>query len=359
MTDTSADTIAFAEKVFAILNEGHKSATYKYAVLMGLLDLCCEYHDDHGFPPQSVTTAQLARKVLEYYWPQSMPFPETRRPLRQYSVKTQQAEIISLIWKKRREHAAAVKTPHQLERHEERAFNSLLRAIERTIVQEPLPRLHNASSVDRPFIYSIWWRKEVPMREFRAGSNLIHFIDGAERHLVKLRGLLRPMLQQEWTRWVSANTGVQDKLGKYLFPESRVPLDKLRGPLLDLQDDRCFYCGGKVRKDPAVDHFLPWARTHNDNLGNLVVAHSKCNLSKSDYYASSDHLKEWVARLRGRADDLKTISEDAYWPFDGRASLGLARGIYLNLPGGVRLWRAKKEFEDYERKTVARALGVS
>ncbi len=68
------ETIRFAEKLLALLEEGSFSATYKYAVLLGLIDLCLEYADRHGDPPAVVTTTQLAHKVIELYWPLTSPF---------------------------------------------------------------------------------------------------------------------------------------------------------------------------------------------------------------------------------------------------------------------------------------------
>ena len=35
--------IRFAEKVLALLDQGSFTATYKYAVLLGLMDLCMEH----------------------------------------------------------------------------------------------------------------------------------------------------------------------------------------------------------------------------------------------------------------------------------------------------------------------------
>ena len=41
MTHTSArDVIAFGERLLALLDQGSFVATYKYAVLLGLMDLC-------------------------------------------------------------------------------------------------------------------------------------------------------------------------------------------------------------------------------------------------------------------------------------------------------------------------------
>jgi hypothetical protein len=52
--------IAFAERVVALLDEGAFTATYKYAVLLGLLDVVLERTSATGEPPSVVTTRQLA-----------------------------------------------------------------------------------------------------------------------------------------------------------------------------------------------------------------------------------------------------------------------------------------------------------
>ena len=36
------DAIRFAERVLELLDDGRYTATYKYAVLLGLMDLCLE-----------------------------------------------------------------------------------------------------------------------------------------------------------------------------------------------------------------------------------------------------------------------------------------------------------------------------
>src|SRR6185369_868992 len=68
------DAIGFAEKVLELLDEGRYTATYKYAVLLALIDLCLEGTQASGAPPEMVTTRQLADKVLEIYWPHTVPF---------------------------------------------------------------------------------------------------------------------------------------------------------------------------------------------------------------------------------------------------------------------------------------------
>ena len=76
------DAIGFAEKVLELLDEGRYTATYKYAVLMALIDLCLEGTQRSGAPPEMVTTRQLADKIVEIYWPHTMPFASRAQPVR-------------------------------------------------------------------------------------------------------------------------------------------------------------------------------------------------------------------------------------------------------------------------------------
>ena len=73
------DAIAFAEKVFTLLDETRYTTTYKLAVLLGLMDLCLENTSGSGSPPDTLTTRQLAEKVTEIYWPHTLPFGSPRR----------------------------------------------------------------------------------------------------------------------------------------------------------------------------------------------------------------------------------------------------------------------------------------
>ena len=92
--------LAFAEKLLVLLGEGHFTATYKYAVLLGLMDLCMEHVSRTGQPPESVTTRQLAEKAVELYWQHTARFPVTETVLRQnQGTRDSQAAIVSAIVK--------------------------------------------------------------------------------------------------------------------------------------------------------------------------------------------------------------------------------------------------------------------
>jgi hypothetical protein len=75
MTDADQrGAIGFAERVLELLEEGRYTATYKYAVLLALIDVCLERTQASGAPPDVITTRQLADKIVEIYWPHTVPF---------------------------------------------------------------------------------------------------------------------------------------------------------------------------------------------------------------------------------------------------------------------------------------------
>ena len=59
-------THCFAEQVLTLLDEGAFSATYKYAVMLALIDLCLEGTGRTGTAPDMVNTRQLADKILSF-----------------------------------------------------------------------------------------------------------------------------------------------------------------------------------------------------------------------------------------------------------------------------------------------------
>jgi HNH endonuclease len=57
--------------------------------------------------------------------------------------------------------------------------------------------------------------------------------------------------------------------------------------LSSIYNDKCFYCGNVIKKKASihVDHFIPWSFVQTDQLWNLVISCSSCNLAKNDKLA--------------------------------------------------------------------------
>ena len=357
------DPIRFAERLLALLEEGSFTATYKFAVLLGLMDLCLEHSNRFGEPPPMVTTRQLAEKVVSLYWSHTMPFePADSEVLRQNSGRP--AVILSRIQTFRNDIALDLGcTLHRARLIHSAEFEDLLDEVEWTLVLMPLPKLQRFGGTDDRFIYEIAWDDDVRRSRFRNThefDNRISFVGGAASHLVRLAPLLRPLIQQKWVEMVGKLNKLEvAQLESFLFGADRVSLQPVRAPLLDLQNGACFYCGGRLRSAGNVDHFFPWSRYPDDRLDNLVVAHSSCNNQKRDFLASAHHLETWTRRLSDHDATLDQIASAVDWPRDTARSLGVIRGTYLKLPDGVALWHRAREFVPSRHSDLLQALAAA
>lgn len=348
------DPIPLAERLLAVLDRGNFVSTYKYATLLGLIDLCLEHTTATGAPPTSVTTAQLADKVLALYWTHAGEMDIGAVPIvlaqnQPQKDKSGVPEIIRDIARFRDRHApdpssTMIKASRAAPAHWER----LRRAIEWKLVEMPLPKLQRIGAHDDLFLYVIGWSDDVKKSAFNAPAfdNLVRFVPGAAEALVRLAGLLRPLIQREWAALVARFNGLPESvLEEKLFGVDRAHLAKVRGPLAEVQHGRCFYCERRAGlDDSAVDHFIPWARHANDAMENLVLAHSSCNGWKSDHLAAPRHVQRWLARNEARGTELAQVAELIGWEHDSERSAGVARGIYLRLPGSTPLWVQHKDF---------------
>ena len=354
--------IAFAEKLLALLDQARTTATYKFAVLLGLTDLCLAGFTRAGTAPDSVTTDQLAAAVTALYWNQVRPFGAEQTLLRQN--RGGQARITELIRAARSTLAGGAEAPLGRARAQSPgAYARLVRDVEWTLVEMPLPKLQRVGGRDVRFIYEIAWDDQdskITRTAFneRRFDNQVRFRDGVGDHLVRLSGLLRPMLQRRWALEVSRlnpAAGLDSELEDHLFGARRIDLAPVRGALRELQDGRCFYCHGPLR-NPQVDHFIPWARVPLDAIENLVLADDSCNRSKCDSLAATDHVAEWAGRLDGRASDLVAIAATAAWESAPARVLGTARALYLPLADDALLWSSPDVFTGPDTRRLAQAL---
>ncbi|WHY79940.1 HNH endonuclease domain-containing protein [Neobacillus sp. WH10] len=77
----------------------------------------------------------------------------------------------------------------------------------------------------------------------------------------------------------------------------RSSLDQFYQVLTSFYSGKCFYCGKTIKKNKVhVDHFIPWSFVQADQLWNLVISCSNCNLSKSDKLADKYFLETVIER---------------------------------------------------------------
>lgn len=67
------EQLKFLSNIQRILDEGAFVSTYKYALLLGIADICVEHGTDYGNALR-ISTTLLAEKFVQYYSRQSKPF---------------------------------------------------------------------------------------------------------------------------------------------------------------------------------------------------------------------------------------------------------------------------------------------
>ena len=140
--DSRVDPITLAEKVFAILSNGSFSATYKYALLLALIDLCIEKVAIAQLPRDAVTitTHEIAERVVDLYWPQCVPW-KNAEVLRQYNSRDKNAAIVSVVADFRKAVGFGISAVNEARRVEPMLYRKLLKDVERTLIKDPIPRL--------------------------------------------------------------------------------------------------------------------------------------------------------------------------------------------------------------------------
>lgn len=353
--------IAFAEQCLSLLDEASYNTTYKFAVLLALMDLVVEKADKDGTLASTITTKQLAIKVIENYWHHVRAYPVLKsQPLQG---KSGQAEIISSIHKFR--DATHFGSLFDVRQNFSTQYHSLVNKVEKKLIEMPLPRLQYFGKQEHRFIYEISWSmtnvvdlKQVTAYQRNQPSsfdNRIHLLPNVADYLVNLNGLLRPMIHRSWAMQVAKMNQLEEaKLQHFLFGHERLAIHRFSDPLQELQNNRCFYCEtlfkGQAKLKPEVDHFIPWARYPNDGLANFVLAHSDCNLSKSDHFAATEHLEKWRHRNQDETqlNQLADIADQHKWELLDRSSINVANVLYGRLLPGSELWQGKGAFVGYK-----------
>jgi 5-methylcytosine-specific restriction endonuclease McrA len=349
--------------MLGLLDEGHFVATYKFAVLLALIELCEEKVASSGAAPEMVTTRELAGKAIEIYWPQTSVFDvkKSTEILRQNTGR--QAAIVQLIARFRAMTVGDASVPLSEARHQHGVpWERLVADVEWKLVEMPLPRLQFIGDQYDPFLYHINWGTGITRSESRSPEfdNRILFVGRAGDHLLRLAGLLRPLIQRHWSAMVARinrQLSEEARLDEFLFGATRIPLGSVRQPLREFQDNRCSYCDGQIRGVADIDHFIPWARHPDNGIENLVAAHGRCNSAKSSSLAALDHVKHWTDRFLQESprSQLREIAADANWDRHPARTFSVARSIYLQLTSATKLWVERRHFVPAEPRAL-RAL---
>ncbi len=352
MPTTPSRLVEIVEQVVAILDHGSFTSTYKQAVLLALVDLCKELTGPGGGLPQTVTTRQLAQKVVELYWPQTLLW-------RGQQVLSQNAsglgKIVALVQGLRA--FVSTKFPGtvslvQVQQVAEPSYREVVEKVEWILIEKPLPKLQRVGGMVHNWLYTINWNdtdnaprkgavRAYQREDRRSFDNRIFLAPEVAECFVAMHAILRPLIMQHWAMKVAnLNTLDVTYLHDFMFGADRPSLEPIRRDLRKLQDGRCFYCRATLPSSSHVDHFIPWSRHPENGIHNLVVSHRGCNTSKSNLLAAHEHVQRWRTWIFERHDDLSDIANRRTWPADVDRVVAIARAVYSHAPDRMSLWQA-------------------
>ena len=347
MGGDAVDPLLLGQRVVAILETGLRTATYKLATLMALIDHCIENMPDRPDDVLSVLIPDLAHRVLEIYWRQVRPFHG--HELRQ---STQPRARILIATNALREAAGITRTGVSVDIARLRApaaYQNAIDEIALCLAQQPLHRLQKlpGSSTSDLFLYDdSFLHDQVSWSTLSEHGDAIELKPGVAHGLARLAGLLKPALEIMWVDDVHRmnrflNAEVPDVAG-HLFGRERTALATVRQPFKEAFGPHCFYCGTHLQVNNPVDHVLPWSLVGIDGLCNLVLACAHCNGDKSGSLPAIAIVDRVLERDR---DVLEQIASEIEWPTQPDRVVAAARGIYRAQPAGVPTWSGYKQTE--------------
>lgn len=289
---TASEQLAFLRSLQRLMDEGSFVASYKFALLHAIADLCLVKGDDSGAELE-LSTSEIAEQFIRLYWPQVVPYSASaEQPILSQNTG-RQAAIVREVAEQRARYQGSLA---DLERSPT-DWGHLLREVERTVRKMPLWKLQTVRSGRLEFLY-----------ENREAGQVIRLQPGVAYCFRAFYPMLTDMIEGAWSQFVQQRNrkhlGQVVDLRSFLFGSRRKSLDAYRPLLRDVQEGRCFYCKREIKSRSEVDHFIPW-RLYSLDLGhNFVLAHPGCNSSKSDLLAAEKHLERWTERTHTWRDEL-------------------------------------------------------
>jgi len=206
--------------------------------------------------------------------------------------------------------------------------------IAEVIKDQPLDKLQTLSNHPDPFLYVI-----------NDDGESITLKEGIAYNFRYFYPMIKNSVRGAWLNFVLSVKTNKEVLGRggdleeFLFGTGRNPLTRLREPLNDIQQGKCFYCDGIIRGHGHIDHFVPWALYPFDLGHNFVLADRECNKYKKDYLASEGALEKWLSHELVNRKELETIFSSISVPHDYDVSIQVAKWAYEQADfSKARIW---------------------
>ncbi len=354
------DPLALGQRIVSVLDTGLRTATYKLATLMALVDQCVENLPTDPAASLKVPVEDLAERVIEMYWRQVVPLAGFGELNQSTQSRARIPRAVSEL--RRVAGKAGASAPAVARERVAAAYDHAVFEVSLTLVQQPLHRLQHVSGTKAgpTFLYDdSWMHDHVSMKTIASNQSSIILFPGVANGLARLSGLLKPTLEILWVEDVMRmNAGLREEspdLASHLFGRERIALGRVRDAFFDNYGAQCFYCAAPLRSTSPIDHVLPWSRVGIDGLANLVAACQRCNSDKSNSLPALEVVSQVIGRDQAI---LAAIGQHAGWPVQYVRVVRAARGLYLASPRGTPTWQGHKSTGSLDMSRLPEWAGV-
>ncbi len=334
------DFIAYIQRM---LVEGDFSATYKFALLHAIADVCVEQPLLSEQSELVIELPTLADKLITLYWHHAMPFSSEHTGesalLKQNTGA--QSKVISVLFECQQNN---IRNFRQLKLSP--FYKPTFNAAMATLKTGPLWRLQILAKQEECFLYP-----------HTSSTQFITLNAGIASCFRRFYDLVVYLAKNAWLQKIQsikhnqALIGPQSQLQEFLFGVDRNALTKAKPVLVELQSNICFYCQKPMKNDVEIDHFIPFARYANDLGHNFVAAHRACNNNKRDFLAAQQHRERWQNQNLVVNSHIISNELSAYFHCDADKSLAVSNWAYqVAESSSAKLWLGKNSFEEAKPK---------
>ena len=147
---TAEEQLAFLRSLQRLLDEGSFTASYKFALLHAIADLCVVKGDDSGAEFQ-LSTTKIAEQFIRLYWRQAAPYPASEEQHILSQNTGRQAAIVREVAKHRYLYQGSLADLESSGSD----WVKLRRKVKYTVAKMPLNKLQNVGSEQLDFLYQI------------------------------------------------------------------------------------------------------------------------------------------------------------------------------------------------------------
>jgi len=181
------------ERLLRVIDEGRRTATYKLALLLALIDAVAESPGAEEIP-----TRLIAERVVDLYFPQTRTFVDgagVAHAPRQISMKS--SPVLAAVTRLRTEaDAQHCRSAAQAALAMPKEFQATVDAVEETFVRYPIPLMQVVGSGVVPFLYEVDWAEGASVKALRSeGRDQLRLLPGVGGRLVVLGPMLRPLIE--------------------------------------------------------------------------------------------------------------------------------------------------------------------